>query len=199
MAHAIIYQIVLSYGKGVDERLATRAIHVAVQPDGEAFELVSWPARNSLHVIFVISIVTCACTDCSPTNANPGPSMKSDGLIVVPRSLRMFQRERRSNKPASAGGFTQHLQHAAPLVYQTVQRAQVRQLSQTALSGGLGRNRFNSYVANLEREAGDWRRNGRTSSLGADPPCKASQERRTLERTMPSCHLSRTARSSTPP
>ena len=36
MAHAIIYQIVLSYGKGVDERLAVRAIHVAVQPDGEA-------------------------------------------------------------------------------------------------------------------------------------------------------------------
>jgi hypothetical protein len=36
VAHAIIYQIVLSYGKGVDERLATRAIHVAVQPDGEA-------------------------------------------------------------------------------------------------------------------------------------------------------------------
>jgi hypothetical protein len=36
----------------------------------------------------------------------------SHGLIVVPRSLRMFQRERRSNKPASAGGFTQHLECA---------------------------------------------------------------------------------------
>ena len=35
VAHAIIYQIVLSYGQRVDERLATRAIHVAVQPDGE--------------------------------------------------------------------------------------------------------------------------------------------------------------------
>jgi len=34
----------------------------------------------------------------------------SHGLIVVPRSLRMFQRERRSNKPASAGGFRQHLE-----------------------------------------------------------------------------------------
>ena len=54
--------------------------------------------------------LTCACTACSPTNANPGPSMMSHGLIVVPRSLRMFQRERRSNKPASAGGFRQHLE-----------------------------------------------------------------------------------------
>jgi len=34
----------------------------------------------------------------------------SHGLIVVPRSLPMFQRERRSNKPASAGGFRQHLE-----------------------------------------------------------------------------------------
>ena len=34
----------------------------------------------------------------------------SHGLIVVPRSLRMFQRERRPNKPASAGGFRQHLE-----------------------------------------------------------------------------------------
>jgi hypothetical protein len=36
LAHAIIYQIVLCYGKGIDERLATHAIQVAVQPDGEA-------------------------------------------------------------------------------------------------------------------------------------------------------------------
>jgi hypothetical protein len=36
VARAIIYQIVLSYRKGVDERLATGAIQVAVQPDGEA-------------------------------------------------------------------------------------------------------------------------------------------------------------------
>ena len=35
VAHAIINQTVLSYGKGIDKRLATRAIHVAVQPDGE--------------------------------------------------------------------------------------------------------------------------------------------------------------------
>jgi hypothetical protein len=35
----------------------------------------------------------------------------SQGLIVVPRSLRMFQRECRSNKPASAGGFRQHLEN----------------------------------------------------------------------------------------
>jgi hypothetical protein len=41
----------------------------------------------------------------------------SHGLIVVPRSLRMFQRERRSNKPASAGGFRQHLENrCAPRV-----------------------------------------------------------------------------------
>ena len=38
-----------------------------------------------------------------------------------------------------------------------------------------------------------------TSSLAADLPCKASQERQTLERTTPSCHLSRKVRSSTPP
>jgi hypothetical protein len=79
----------------------------------------------------------------------------SHGLIVVPRSLRMFQRDRRSNKPASAGGFRQHLENRCALVYQTVQRAQVTQLSQTALSGWLGRNRLKSYVANLERETGD--------------------------------------------
>jgi hypothetical protein len=93
------------------------------------------------------------------------------------------------------------LEIATPLVSQTVQRAQaqVRQLNQTALSGWLGRNRLNSHVANLDREAVDWPRNGRTSSLGADPPCKASQERQTLERTMPSCHRSPTVRSSTPP
>src|ERR1700758_1964597 len=35
VAHAIINQTVLPYGKGIDERLATRAINVAVQPDAE--------------------------------------------------------------------------------------------------------------------------------------------------------------------
>jgi hypothetical protein len=120
----------------------------------------------------------------------------SHGLIVVPRSLRMFQRERRSNKPASAGGFRQHLENrCAPRVPDSASEA-----AQSDCAFGLvSRNRLNSYVANLEREAGDWRRNGWTSSLGADPPCKASQERQTLERTMPSFHLSRTALSSTPP
>jgi hypothetical protein len=34
----------------------------------------------------------------------------SHDLIVVPRSLRMFQRESRSNKPASASGFRQLLE-----------------------------------------------------------------------------------------
>src|SRR5262249_40573502 len=38
----------------------------------------------------------------------------SHGLIGVPRSLRMFQRERRPNKPASAGGFRQHLESNPP-------------------------------------------------------------------------------------
>jgi hypothetical protein len=33
--------IVLSYGKGVDERLATRAIHAAVQPMARLRESVS--------------------------------------------------------------------------------------------------------------------------------------------------------------
>jgi hypothetical protein len=32
---AIIHQSDVSWGKGFDERLATRAIHVAVQPDAE--------------------------------------------------------------------------------------------------------------------------------------------------------------------
>jgi hypothetical protein len=59
------------------------------------------------------------------------------------------------------------------------------------------RNRLNSHVANLEREA-DPSEKGPISSLVADPPCKTSPERLTLERTLPSCHLSRTARSSTP-
>ena len=81
-----------------------------MSPRGRDVQFIRSSARNSLHVIFVISIVTCACTACSPTNANPGPSMISHGLIVVPRSLRMFRRERRSNKPASAGGFRQHLE-----------------------------------------------------------------------------------------
>jgi hypothetical protein len=34
-------------------------------------------------VIFVISIVTCACTACSPIDANTVPNMTSHGLIVV--------------------------------------------------------------------------------------------------------------------
>jgi hypothetical protein len=59
----------------------------------------------------------------------------SHGLIVVPRSLRMFQRERRSNKPASAGGFRQHLENrCAPRVPDSATSAS-EALSQTALSG----------------------------------------------------------------
>ena len=81
--------------------------------------------------------------------------MMSHGLILVPVLYACFNENAAPTSLPAQAVLGNILKIAAPLVYQTVQRAQVTRLSQTALSGWLGRNRLNSYVANLERETGD--------------------------------------------
>jgi hypothetical protein len=90
-----------AWGRGRSGSLRFSSGDHALIIDGQ--KLVQWEPRLRTSRIgqltgeklirrdFCNTIVTCACTACGPTNANPEPSIMSHGLIVVPRSLRMFQ------------------------------------------------------------------------------------------------------------
>jgi hypothetical protein len=103
---AIMYQVDASWGKRVNERPATRAIHVAVQPDAKGC-CVGHSIFEKLLTRDFCNIYCYLRLHClRPINTYPGPSMMSHGLIVVGRtSTPIFLL---SHKPASTVRFRQH-------------------------------------------------------------------------------------------